>query len=439
MRKNAHKITAFKEALSDQKGLTLIDVAIMLIIIGLLVTPSLYALREYKERQARDLTNNNILEIDNAIRAYFVANDFYPCPANPAINRNDPNPNISATHGVSQVVASPAPNAGTCTMLNGSGLAEGSVPHTELGLDIEKVFDGWGNKILYAVDPSMASNTTEATPAPPAASVQITINEIPLVPHPTTIDLVSNPATGCVNVCANSIAGYAAGASPACQPAFVYPALTATFQQTATNVQYTLLSHGEDGRGAFTENGVAIPSTACDGTNGADDENCDNDNVYQTRQCINADTSTAARYDDFMVASAIDKTTNPTAMMSQSDNNADGIAVGVTFVGIRNSDPRRALDVIGNIKVSDIDGIAGDNKDGAARADDYCDITGSDCFDSELIGGSVLITPCPAGQTMVGVRNNGPVCEAVLSQTINSINCANGVNSITGGTPTCAP
>ena len=35
----------------NEKGMTLIDVAIAMIIIGLLITPSLYALREYKKEK----------------------------------------------------------------------------------------------------------------------------------------------------------------------------------------------------------------------------------------------------------------------------------------------------------------------------------------------------------------------------------------------------
>lgn len=440
MRKTIRKLSRQK-LLSDQKGLTLIDVSVALMIIGLLVTPVLYALKEYKADRVSDDTTQNIAAVDTAIRNYFLANGFYPCPANPAINIDDPVAAVAATHGISQVNLTPG-SEGACLMINAGGVAEGSVPHTELGLDVSQIYDGWGNKILYAVDPSRASSIAAAAitaPAPPnfapppAAGNGIVINEIPLVPNPALPLGAPECNLTDAQICANAIAGYAPGTPAPCNPAFIYPPIAPT-----TGVHYTLLSHGSDGRGAFNAAGNPVPGAAC-GAVSADDANCDGDDTYQSRQCTSNDIVGANYYDDYIVNFASQKTTNPVAMISESEGNPDGMGIGMQFTGINNDDPQREVDVIGNIKITDIDGITGDDKDGAARADDYCDITGDNCFDASLIGGSVLLSPCPEGQTMIGIRNNAAECEPVLSETFTAQDCPNGISSITGGTPTCIP
>lgn len=426
MRTTPNKSNQITNTLSSEKGMTLIDVAIALLVIGLLVTPAFYALKEYKQTRARTVTENNIRDVDTAIRNYFVANEFYPCPANPALPRNDSNHGTAATTP-----------GGACTITNAAGLAQGSIPHSELGLDIEKVYDGWGNKILYAVDNSRASSAAAALAAAPAAPAfgpvrAITISEIPLVPNPQHV--LPDRCAPVNYVCANAVAAYAPGPYAPCGTN------NPPSPQTAGNVQYTILSHGEDGTGAFSDRGTAIGG-ACNIANAADQENCDGDAIFQTRQCVNANINNATFYDDFTLLGAITKVSDPSSMLSQSNDNADGIAVGMEYVGIRNSDPRRELDVIGNIKITDDNATTGDGKDGAARSDDYCDPTGTNCFDSTLIGGTVLATPCPAGQTMVGIRNNGPLCETVLTSTLPPTDCSatNGIQSISGGTVTCVP
>jgi len=435
MRKTARKLSKHNKAISNQKGMTLIDVSIALMVIGLLIAPALYALKEYRAERARNVTNENIAAVDTAIRNYFIDNNFYPCPADPTLPRNN------NAHGASLATA-----AGVCTITNTTGLAQGSVPHTELGLDIKHVYDGWGNKLLYAVNNSLASNTTSAPPSGP--SFPLTVNTIPLVPNPALP--LGSPECFIIDsqICADTIPGYTPGTSPACSPAFLYPPLPGDPGYTGLNsVHYTLVSHGEDGRGAFTDSGTPIPGPACNGATSPNEENCDGDATFQTRQCVNNNTPGANYYDDYVVANAEQKTTNPVAMLSQSDANDDGIAMGMEFVGINNSDPRRELAVIGNIKISDLDGVAGDDKDGAARASNYCrpvPITGngtipqpSECFEASLIGGSDLFSPCPAGSTMVGIRDNDAICEPVLNAT--ATNCPNGISSITGGVVTCAP
>lgn len=441
MRKNTRKLSKIQKALSNQKGLTLIDVSVALLIIGLLIAPILYGLQEYRETRARDVTTTNIAAVDAAIREYFVENDFYPCPANPALPRNN------AAHGISQVGP-----GGACTILNTAGLAEGSIPHEELGLDQKQVYDGWGYKLLYAVDNSRASNRAIATPSGPA--IPLTINEIPLVPNPAYA--LGNPDCNLTDfqICANAIAGYVAGASPACNPGFINPPLPGDPTYPINNVHYTVLSHGQDGRGAFTAAGIPVPGAACNGAAFANEINCDGDAVYQSRQCINNDATGATFFDDYMVTGAAQKIANPMAMMSQSDLNPDGVAMGMEFVGIRESDPRRELTVTGNVKISDLNSTKGDGKDGAARADSYCEpvpVTGTttipnptNCFDATLIGGSDIASPCPAGETMVRIKDNDAECERVLSANVPATNCPNGMSSLTipttgTGAVTCVP
>ena len=91
---NANKLkntVKTKTSLRSEKGMTLIDVAIATMVIGLLVTPVLYTINEFKRNETLDTTEANIAAVNDAIERYFIERNSFPCPANPRLPLTDAN------------------------------------------------------------------------------------------------------------------------------------------------------------------------------------------------------------------------------------------------------------------------------------------------------------------------------------------------------------
>lgn len=119
--------------INKNKGFTLIEVAVVLMIFGLLFSilmPSLYFLTE---KRKFDQTNSRLAIVKDALINFSVVNQRLPCPA--------------------------TPNSKGVGMQKSTGECEqnytGFVPAMELGLsEINHdgfILDGWGNPIKYAV------------------------------------------------------------------------------------------------------------------------------------------------------------------------------------------------------------------------------------------------------------------------------------------------
>lgn len=125
---------------SSQRGFTLTELAVVLVIITLLIGGMLLPLSAQQDIQARSATQTRLTEVRDALLGYAIANDRLPCPAAP-----------NATG-----VESPA-GGGTCT-----NPYDGFVPAITLGLTPQDssgyLLDGWGseaaNRIRYAVTTS---------------------------------------------------------------------------------------------------------------------------------------------------------------------------------------------------------------------------------------------------------------------------------------------
>ncbi len=151
----------------SEKGLSLLEIAIALIVVGLLVTPLLQMYNINKmERVSRE--NNKTLEnIAIALNKYAQQNKKYPVPANPTLTAAD------ASYGSSAAIA---PSVACNGVITGQGVRctigatnnaspanevlIGTVPFLELGLNDKDTFDIYGSKITYAVTRRLTNKTT---------------------------------------------------------------------------------------------------------------------------------------------------------------------------------------------------------------------------------------------------------------------------------------
>jgi len=142
-----------------QKGFTLVELAMVLFIVGLLLGGLLVPLSNRMEGEERKQTSAALQEVRNSLIGYAMVNGHLPCPdcssasggcsvinAADAAFLNDGMEDL--TDGSSRVTrASPLAQCAT---------TEGNLPWVTLGVP---QFDAWGNRFVYRVTGTFADNT----------------------------------------------------------------------------------------------------------------------------------------------------------------------------------------------------------------------------------------------------------------------------------------
>ena len=228
--KNVTKLTlkntaTEKEPLSGTltDGFTLIEMAIVLIIITLVVGSALVPLGAQIEQRRRSETQKTLDEIKEALIGYALANNALPCPSRVntagipdgyAIPNSDPttppNPNIVCGYDTTQ----PYPQ-----------ILTGYIPWVTLGVNNH---DAWGNLIRYAVD-------IKFTPTP-----------TPTPPYPLPATPFSLTTTGNITIQSRNTAG---------APTTI-----------STNIPAAVLSLGKNGYGALSADFIAQSSVPASNT-----------------------------------------------------------------------------------------------------------------------------------------------------------------------------
>ena len=113
-----------------QRGFSLIEMAIVMLVIGLLVGGLLAPLNAQIDQQRTNETQKSLAEIKEALVSFAVVNGRLPCPA------------ISAASGA-EMAACPAASR------------EGYIPWATLGVS---KLDAWGHIFRYSVTPAYASS-----------------------------------------------------------------------------------------------------------------------------------------------------------------------------------------------------------------------------------------------------------------------------------------
>ena len=188
-------------------GFTLIEIAIVLVIVGLLLGGLLMPLAAQVEAQRRTETERTMEQIKEAMIGFALVNGRLPCPADP-------------------LLASGTVNAGSerTPTLTCGGNVLGVVPWATLGVSET---DAWGRRFTYRVTLSFGdSNPTTVTP--PVGCNQTTTNAF--------FALCSD---GDMNI---------QGTAPAVLVASLIPAV--------------IVSHGKNGRGAYLPTGIQMTCPA---------------------------------------------------------------------------------------------------------------------------------------------------------------------------------
>lgn len=119
----------------EEGGFTLIEVAIVLAILGILGGLSLPMFAGIMDRKRLEVTREHQRQIKEALETYLVYKAHLPCPANPAES---------------------GPNAGKAQRQCGQNFdAIGLVPYQTLGLSESVAKDGWGQYMTFVTEPQM--------------------------------------------------------------------------------------------------------------------------------------------------------------------------------------------------------------------------------------------------------------------------------------------
>lgn len=205
-------------------GFTLVEMAMVLMIVGLLLGGLIPALSTQMESQRINETRKSLAEIQEALVGFALANGRLPCPANPALATGQTGAGTERTP--------------PCTGSNAAGV----LPWATLGMNET---DAWGNRYTYHVSSNYADavgSTFGCTPTttPTQASFALCSSGSP--------DVLA--ASGGTNV--------------------------------AANVPAVIVSHGRNSAGAYTQQGTQLPASSNADEQENSDSSSNNDYVSHT-------------------------------------------------------------------------------------------------------------------------------------------------------------
>ncbi len=257
--------------MKKQAGFTLVDMAMMLAVVGVLTASLLSSSTVKKETKYLTTSTTHMQEINDAITQYYIKFGALPCPASATVQPNTASFG-KATDCAAAAVAGVTDPAVPMGYAATDAIRIGVVPTRTLALPDSYLFDEWGNRLTYAVIKKLAIDSSNFS----AYSTAVTTGVIQI-----------NNAGG-TQLSSNDPTDFTA---------------------------YVVVSHGKDAKGSYGVKGVA--NAACDATN-LDKENCNNDYVFINSSIADEVAGAGYFYDLVKVASKSDIDAEAVATVSTS-------------------------------------------------------------------------------------------------------------------------
>lgn len=333
-----------------QQGYTLIELAVVMVILGLLIAPAFGLYTLYIKDQRKQQTESAMQSAQNAVGGFRSLYGRYPCPA-PA----DAAPG-SAEYGYEDCSAT-APGVVTATS-NNTALANrdvliGALPFRELNMQERDSIDGHGMRLSYSVTRSLTDSATFDTQNGGISIVDI--NDDSLVTPPDS-------------------------------------------------AHFTIISASAINAGARTREGAE--TEPCPGA-GPEAENCDGDSVFRA-------SSLRADFDDHIAYNMpVPPQMWQYSVADPSDIHlvsAGSIALGVGTATITYDSSAMFADIY---EMAGGDAVVRASSGGAFMSDRLCNYGGDFCFPPDTISGQNAEgegLSCPPGEFMIAIENNMPIC-----------------------------
>ncbi len=362
---------------SHNHGYTLIELAMVTLIVGLIMGSGITAYKIYRTDRDMALTETAKVRINLALNAFRERYGRYPCPASYTAQRGTPEygragdcSNLSVPPGqCAQGICVEQSIAGrTVTLEDGTVVTprvrRGAIPYRELNLSEDEFYDQYGGRFSYAVTELL---TDEDTFNINNGGIHVVDGQLP-----TPQSLLETPGSAL----------------------------------------YFLFSHGPDNVGAYGRNGVLI--SQCTGP------------MFDVENCNTSDTDSTAVYryaqrSDMPVENGgFTMPSDPTPGAVNANRHYDDVAY------YKGSDPTplfKFSELAGNrdnaydlqdaarIVIGNTTNDEKVNVEGSVRASEQyitqliCNEEGEDCFSPEKIGGSGM--HCPEGFYADGVHGGG--------------------------------
>ncbi len=261
--------------MSKSNGFTLIEVAIVLVIAGLLFGTASSLLLLYMNQAQVKTTRQRTAAIDEALQLFLNLNGRYPCPASIEASSDTADFGVEVASGFP--VGSPKCSdlSGTINgtreapgILRNFGVRIGAVPVRTLNLPDEFIADAWGRRFTFAMTERLASSGTYDR-------------------DEGDIDIIDSNGNYIVNPSRDPAAGLA---------------------------HYVIVSHGKNGSGGTPIGGgnSTFPCVAAD----LEGENCNNDAIFRKTMLFSTGTSSMDDYIGFRATTAFGGEIPPGAVMA---------------------------------------------------------------------------------------------------------------------------
>jgi type II secretory pathway pseudopilin PulG len=227
----------------------LIEIAVVIVVLSLLLAMLAGIGTAMLGQQRREATRQRLAGVEIAIALFVSQNKRLPCPADGRVAGTTANAGVEARNA----------GTGACEIGGAANTqTHGVVPWQTLGLAEPDVTDGWGNRLTYRVAPELVvANAMDLTACDPGG---------------TTGGL---PGGLCNTACASSTF------PDSCTPPSAYtaskglkvrtlnPAVMLTMSPgstPSTGAAYVVISHGENGAGAYSGQGITQSGSTPSGT-----------------------------------------------------------------------------------------------------------------------------------------------------------------------------
>ncbi len=314
---------------TQDKGFTLIEIAIVMIVIGVIASAAISIYQQQRAEQDWERTNSNIDDIILEITNFYQTYGRYPCPASSTAPQGDPLYGNEKANCTPNAVGNCADGVCTVASLNApQEIMIGSVPFKRLNLQDKQTYDAYLNRYTYAVTASLTDIET------------------------------FDPTTGGISV------------EDGNGNTMVDPEHTAHF---------VLISHGRDGSGAITRSAVLASPCA-----GAEADNCNGDELFISRE-IDSDFDDLIRFHTQFAPTEWRSSEDDTSVaLKDKEKTLINAKAGDNVSGEDDDDI-----VIVRQHSADDDGAGDIHVDNKVYTDKLCQENVDLCFDPRRIGGSL--------------------------------------------------